>query len=475
MILDGCFRLNLHVCISFIKRRGAFHLRSFISTISCSFEPSLPHSNSVSFVPHSREHSASHIASLLQSCSALTDLHFGRKVHSQVITYGLSSSSHVCSKILGMYILCGSFCDATSMFYRMELQHSLPWNWMIRVCAVEGIITLGSQLHGLSVILGFEKDPPVANTLVAVYSKFQQLLDACKIFEAMPQNDVVLWNAIISGHVQNGMMREAFDLFDEMIDLHNEPDSVTFSSLLPSISQCGTLKHGKEVHGYILRHEIALDVYLKSALIDLYCKCRDVKMARRIFEETSLADTAIYTGLISGYVLNGMSTDAVETFRELVDEGIYPNSLTLASLLPACANLASVKLGKEVHAFALRNGIEAQCYVGSALLDMYAKCGRLDLARNIFINISQKDAVCWNSMITGYSQNGKPEEAIHHFRQMGAVEGIRYDSVSLTSTLSACASLPALYHGKQIHGYMVKHPHCSDVFGKSTLIDMYAK
>ncbi|KAK4741660.1 hypothetical protein SAY87_025248 [Trapa incisa] len=380
MILDGCFRLNLHVCISFIKRRGAFDLRTFISTIACSFEPSLPHSNSVSFVPHSRKHSASHFASLLQSCSALTDLHFGRKVHSQVITYGLSSSSHVCSKILGMYILCGSFFDATSMFYRMELQHSLPWNWMIRgmtmcsqfqfallfymkmlglgicpdkytfpyvvkscggmgsvnmgrlvhqkirtmgleddmfvgssliklyaengcindaqqlfnlmenkdcvlwnvmmhgylknkdyanavqlfmemrqsgmkpssvtlisilsVCAVEGIIRLGSQLHGLSVILGFEKDPPVANTLVAVYSKSQQLLDACKIFEAMPQNDVVLWNAIISGHVQNGMMREAFDLFDEMIHLHIEPDSVTFSSLLPSISQCGTLKHG---------------------------------------------------------------------------------------------------------------------------------------------------------------------------------------------------------------------------------------
>lgn len=612
MILAGYFQLNPHGCVSSTKRWSRFlFLRSFISAIACSFEPSLPKSNSASFLSHPEEHSANRFALLLQSCSAPSDLHFGRKLHAQVITYGLSSCSHLGSKLLGMYVLCGSFFDATTVFYRMQIQHSLPWNWMIRglticsqfqfallfylkmlglgicpdkytfpyvvkscggmgsvgmgrlvhqriqmmgleddmfigssliklyaengciddarllfdvmpnrdcvlwnvmmygylknkdyidavqvflemrrsgmkpnsvtfvsilaVCAAEGIIRLGTQLHGLSVIFGFEKNPPVANTLVAVYSKSQQLFDACKIFETMPQSDVVLWNAIISGHVQNGMMKEALNLFDEMIDLCIKPDSVTFSSLLPSIAELGTLKHGKEAHGYILRQGVLLDVFLKSALIDLYCKCKDVKMARTIFKQTSLADTVIYTGMISGYVLNGMNIDAVETFRELMDKGIYPNSLTLASLLPACASLASLKFGKEVHAFALKNGIESQCYVGSAILDMYAKCGKLDLARNVFINMSQKDAVCWNSMITGYSQNGKPEEAIHLFRQMGMSEGMKYDSVSVTSTLSACASLPALYHGKQIHGYMIKHPDCSDVFGKCTLIDMYAK
>lgn len=612
MIIVGCLWLDIQRCVSSARTRSPFlFLRNFISATACSFEPSVPQPNLAYFSLHPEVHSVGHFATLLQSCSARSDLYLGRKIHAQVITYGLSSSSVMCSKLLGMYVLCGSLFDATAMFYRMEVQNSMPWNWMIRgltmssqfkfavlfylkmlglgicpdkytfpyvvkscgglgsvgmgrllhqrirmmgieddmfvgssliklyaengcindarllfdvmpnrdcvlwnvlmygylknkdytdaievflemrrsemkpnsvtfvsilsVCAIEGIIKLATQLHGLIVIFGFEKDPPVANTLVAVYSKCQHFFDACQIFKTMPRTDVVLWNAIISGHVQNGMMEEALYLFNEMIDLGIKPDSVTFSSLLPSIAELGTLKHAKEAHGYIMRHGVPLDVFLKSALIDLYCKCRDVKMARKTLEQTSLADTVIYTGMISGYVLNGLNMEAVETFRKLMDEGIHPNSLTLASLLPACTSLASLRLGKEVHGFAFKNGIESRCYVGSAILDMYAKCGRLYLAHNVFINLSQKDAVCWNSMITGYSQNGKPEEAIHLFRQMGMAEGIKYDSVSVTSTLSACASVPALYHGKEIHGYMIKHPCCSDVFGKSTLIDMYAK
>ncbi|XP_031371750.1 pentatricopeptide repeat-containing protein At4g21300 isoform X2 [Punica granatum] len=434
----------------------------------------------------------------------------GRLVHQMIRMMGLEGDMFVGSSLIKLYAENACIDDARLLFDIMPNRDCVLWNVMIygylknedyinaievflemrksgtkpnsvtfvstlSVCATEGIIRLGTQLHGLSVIFGFETDPPVANTLVSVYSKCKHFIDARRVFETMPRTDVVLWNAIISGYVQNGMMEQALDLFNEMIDLGIKPDSVTFSSLLPSIAESTILELGKEAHGYIVRHGVPLDVFLKSALIDLYFKCKDVKMAKRTFEQTSLTDIVIYTGMISGYVLNGMNMDAVETFRKLMDEGKRPNSLTLASLLPACAGLASPRLGKEVHGFALKNGIESRCYVGSAILDMYAKCGRVNLAHNVFKNMSQRDSVCWNSMITGYSQNGKPQEAIHLFRQMGAAQGIKYDCVSVTSALSACASLPALYYGKEIHGYMIKQPSCSDIFGKSTLIDMYAK
>jgi pentatricopeptide repeat protein len=193
-----------------------------------------------------------------------------------------------------------------------------------------------------------------------------------------------------------------------------------------------------------------------------------------MFNLSTKFDIVIYTAMISGYVLNGMNKDALEIFRWLLQKKMIPNALTFSSILPACAGLAAIKLGRELHGYIIKNELEEKCPVGSAIMNMYAKCGRLDLALLIFGRISIKDAICWNSIITSFSQDGKPEEAIYLFRQMG-MEGVKYDCVTVSAALSACANIPALHYGKEIHGFMIKGAFESDLFDMSALINMYAK
>ncbi|KAK9267127.1 hypothetical protein L1049_009546 [Liquidambar formosana] len=565
------------------------HITSFKSKsiyINCTNIP-----KPVGFSPYTEEALAVQLASILQACADPSVLLQGRQVHAQTIVNGICKNSVLGTKILGMYVLCGSFMDAKNMFYLLELWYAAPWNFMIRgfsmmgwfdfallfyfkmlgygtspdkytfpyvikacgglnnvnlgklvhdtiqvmgfemdvfvgssliklygenncidnarclfdkmpqkdcvlwnvmlngyvknrdsdnamgmfremmnsetkpnsvtfacilsVCASEAMISFGTQLHGLLVRCGLEMVSPVANTLLAMYSKCQCLFDARKLFSTMSRTDLVTWNGMIAGYVQNGLMGEALYLFREMISAGLKPDSITFSSFLPSVSESASLKQCKEIQGYIIKHGVPLDVFLKCALIDIYFKCRNVAMALKIFNQSTALDVVVCTAMVSGFVLNGMNRDALEIFRWLLQEKMRPNSVTLASVLPACAGLAALKLGKELHGYILKHRHDRRCYVGSAITDMYAKCGRLDLAFEFFRRMNDKDAVSWNSMITSCSQNGKPEEAIDLFRQM-AMRGTKYDCVSISAALSASANLSALHYGKEIHGFMMR-------------------
>ncbi|XP_077242865.1 tetratricopeptide repeat (TPR)-like superfamily protein [Tasmannia lanceolata] len=582
------------------------------NTISCrQLTKSAPNSLSFEgFSPNLEEELRDHSLSVLQHCSGASDLRKGHQIHAQIVVNGIRDVGFIGTKILCMYILCKSFLDAKNMFYRLERQYSLPWNWMIRgftmmgwfkfallfyfkmlgggvspdrytfpyvikacyslyavtlgrfihgtiemmglemdvfvgsslikmyaendcisearrvfdnmpqrdsvlwnvmvngyvknrdfnealglfwamrrsetqpnsvtfacilsVCASEAKLEYGAQLHGLAIRCGIDLEASVANTLLAMYAKCQCLVDARKLFDTMPQKDLVTWNGMISGYVQNGFKDEALDLFCEMQSVGVKPDPITFASFLPSFSGSAGLKQGKEIHGYIVRNGVLLDAFLKSALIDIYFKCRDVDMACKVFDRTGTVDVVIFSAMISGYVLNGLSNEALEMFRWLLREQIKPNSVTLASILPACSCLAALRLGMELHCYIIKNVLDGKCYVGSALTDMYAKCWRLDIGCCIFEKMDEKDVVSWNTIITSCSQNGQPEKAIQFFRQMG-FEGMRYDGVTISAALSACANLPALLYGREIHGFMMKGDLSSDLFAESALIDLYAK
>ncbi|WVZ18387.1 hypothetical protein V8G54_005709 [Vigna mungo] len=376
------------------------------------------------------------------------------------------------------YVKIGDFENAIGTFRDMRTSYSRPnsvtYTCILSICAMKGKFCVGTQLHGLVIGSGFEFDPQVANTMVAMYSKCGNLLDARKLFNTMSQTDTVSWNGLMAGYVQNGFSDEAAPLFNAMISADVKPDAVTFASFLPSVLKTGSLKHCKEVHGYIVRHRVPFDVYLKSALIDIYFKGGDVKMAYKIFQQNTLVDVAVCTAMISGYVLNGLNRDAINIFRWLIKEGMVPNCLTMASVLPACAAMAAIKLGKELHCDILKKRLENIVNVGSAITDMYAKCGRVDLAYEFFKRMSQRDSVCWNSMLSSFSKNGKPEMAIDLFRQMG-ISGAKYDTVSLSSALSAASNLPALYYGKEMHAYVIRNAFSFDTFVASALIDMYSK
>lgn len=446
---------------------------------------------------------------VIKACGGLNNVQLCKMIHNTIQLMGYDMNLFVGSSLIKLYAENGYIHDARCLFDKMPQRDSILWNVMLNgyvkngdsnnaigtfqemrkcdskpnsvtyicilsICAAKGILFFGIQLHSLVIFSGFEFDSQVANTLLAMYSKCGNLFDARKLFDIMPQTDTVTWNGLIAGYVQNGFTDEASPLLKAMISAGVKPDSITLASFLPSVVESGSVKQGKEIHAYIVRHSMPFDVHLKSALIDIYCKGGDVEVARKIFHQSNDVDIVVCTAMISGYALNGLNMDAINIFRLLIGEKMTPNCLTMASVLPACAALAALKLGKELHSNILKKGLDNMCHVGSAITDMYAKCGRLDLAYQFFRRMPERDGVCWNSMIASSSQNGKPEMAIELFRQMG-MSGTKYDSVSLSATLSSCANLPALYHGKEIHSFIIRTAFNADIFVESALIDMYSK
>ncbi|KAL0442366.1 UNVERIFIED_CONTAM: Pentatricopeptide repeat-containing protein [Sesamum latifolium] len=394
---------------------------------------------------------------LIKACSALHAVDLLKLVHGMIKEFGFELDVDIVlwNVMLNGYLKCESLADnVIGLFEEMRKSevepNSVTYTCVLCLCGSRSMVGFGAQMHGLVVKCGLEMDSPVANTLVAMYAKCRRLLDARKLFDFVAQTDLITWNAMIGGYVQNGFMHEGLDLFQRMISSDVKPDSITFASLLPLVPELGHLNQGKEIHCYIVRNGVLFDLFLKNALIDMYFKCKDVRMACKVFDESSAVDTVICTAMISGFVLNGMNLDALKTFRWLLHNKMRPNAVTFASTLPACAGLAALRLGKELHGNIIRRGLEERCYVGSAITDMYAKCGRLDLGHQIFLRTPERDSVCWNSMITNCSQNGKPEVAIDLFCRMG-LEGAKYDCVSISAALSACTHLSALRHGKQIH------------------------
>ncbi|XP_057812166.1 pentatricopeptide repeat-containing protein At4g21300 [Salvia miltiorrhiza] len=447
---------------------------------------------------------------LIKACGGLRAVDLVKYVHGMIKDLGFELDVYVGSALVNFYTENDCLDNARNVFDKLPQRDVVLWNGMLngylkfeglegnliglfeqmrkgevepnavtytcilKLCGLKSMLKLGAQVHGLVMRCGLDMQPSVANTLVALYAKCCCLSDARKLFELVEQANLVTWNTMIGGFVQNGFMNEALDLFRGLMCSDVKPDSVTFASLLPLVPELNHLNLGKEIHCYIVRNAVCVDLFLTNALIDMYFKCKDADMARKVFEQSSAMDIVICTAMISGLALNGMNGDALEIFRCLVSKKMAPNAVTFASTLPACAGLTALALGKELHGNIIRRGLEGRCYIGSALTDMYAKCGRLDLGHRVFVRTQERDSVCWNSIIMNCSQNGKPEVAMEIFRDMG-LEGASYDCVSISAALSACASLSSLRHGKELHGFMVRGGFDLDLFASSALIDVYAK
>ncbi|XP_010538066.1 PREDICTED: pentatricopeptide repeat-containing protein At4g21300 [Tarenaya hassleriana] len=445
---------------------------------------------------------------LIKACIALNNVRGVGFLHHSASSLGMDSNAFVASSLIKAYTDYGQIGEASKLFDKVHQKDCVIWNVMLKayaqcgasdkvidgfgamrmteikpnavtfdhilsVCASKSLIGLGVQLHGVMVVSGLDFDVSVNNSLLSMYSKCRQFADASKLFRLMSRADIVTWNCMISGYVQNGLMEESLFLFHEMVSSGVLPDAITLSSFLPSVAEFGKMEHCREIHGYILRHGILLDIFLISALIDAYFKCKGIEMARKIFRQCTSVDIVVCTTMISGYLHNGMNADALEMFRWLFTEKMSPNDITLVTILPVIAGLLALNLGSELHAYIIKEGSNGRCNVGCALMDMYAKCGRMDIAYEIFRRMPERDSVCWNSMITRYAQSDNPREAIDIFREMG-LSGAKYDYVSISAALSTCANLPAQHHGKEIHGFITKHQ-IADVHAESALIDMYAK
>ncbi|KAJ7520278.1 hypothetical protein O6H91_20G076300 [Diphasiastrum complanatum] len=345
---------------------------------------------------------------------------------------------------------------------------------LLKGCSKRKALAEGKQVHALIAQSVLDSNIFLANTLVHMYSKCGSVLDAHKVFSNMPQRNVYSWTAIISAYADSGQGEEAINLFQQMRRTGLAPDKVVFVVVLKACASLAALEQGKQLHSDIFKRGFQSDVIVGSTLVDMYAKCGCTDDARELFNNMSERNVVSWNAMIGGYAQNGLGKEALALYEQMKQEGVQPNIVTFTIVLSACASLAALEQGKQLHFDIIKRGFQPDVIVGSTLVDMYAKCGCIEDARELFNSMSKRDVVSWSAMIAGYAQNGLGKEALALYEQMKQ-EGVQPDIVTFTSVLSACASLAALEQGKQLHFDIIKRGFQLDVIVGSTLVDMYAK
>lgn len=325
-------------------------------------------------------------------------------------------------------------------------------------------VILGQQIHGYVMKMGnyVENDAFVGSAVVDMYGKcgFGEL--ARLVFDSIVEKCVVVWTSLIASYVCNDCPFRALEVFRDMIYEGIQPNCVTLSSIVSACSQIPDLMLGKEIHGFVTRRMSAIssDVFISTSLIDMYGKCNYMVYGRRIFENDKnrrrCNATALWNATIAGYMESTSITDAWDVFRSLTHgEETNPNPVTMSIVLPLCARSSQIPSGKEIHCYAIRNGLDREVFVGNGLIDMYSKCGKLKLAENQFNLMKEKNRISWTSMIDGHGIYGDGEGAIRVFNTM-IREGVKPDHITYVALISACSHAGLLDKGLRHFEQMTK-------------------
>eukprot|EP01018_Ginkgo_biloba_P013623 Gb_08394 [translate_table: standard] len=320
---------------------------------------------------------------------------------------------------------------------------------LLRTCVSKRSLAEGKLIHAHIIKSGIQHDIYLGNNLVHMYVRCTSIVDARQVFDKMPERNTISWTAMIAGYAQNNYGEEALKLYCEMHRIDMQANQFTFASVLRACARLAALDQGRQIHAHIIGTEFESNVFVGSALVDMYAKCRNIDDARNMFEKMSERDAVSWNAMIAGYALNGHGEEALNHFNHMQNAGIKPYQATFSSVLMACATLIFLEPGKQVHGHTIKTGLESDVFVGSALLDMYAKCGSIQDAQNVFGKITARDAISWNAMIAGYAHHGLGKEVLRVFKQMKR-EGMKPNSSTFISVLSACSHAGLVEEG---HGH----------------------
>ncbi|KAL5973709.1 hypothetical protein ACLOJK_030365 [Asimina triloba] len=347
---------------------------------------------------------------------------------------------------------------------------------LLKGCAALRSLFIAQQLHSHVARCGMLSDPFTAAALVDAYGKCWSPQDALKVFNEMPQRivDAVSWTALISSFSANGLVNQAVQTFAHMRHTDDCVDAVTVAAVLSALdpevlgSTENCLFYGQMIHSVVAKCGFGLNIRLANTLVHMYSRCGAVHAASAVFEEIPFKqrDVVSWNTLISGFVLNeGNAGRAVSMFHDMVAAAVIPNRVTLIALFKSCADFGHIETCRWVYS----NDVT----VSTALLDMHAKCGNLELAKQIFDAIHGKNVVCWSAMIAGYGQSSSPEEALRLFQQMLLV--VRPNAITMVSVVAACSELGISRVGKVVHKFVIATGLENYSRVASALIDMYAK
>ncbi|XP_028111894.1 pentatricopeptide repeat-containing protein At2g13600 isoform X1 [Camellia sinensis] len=420
---------------------------------------------------------SSPFAKLLDSCLRSKSARDTRRIHARIIKTQFSSEIFIQNRLIDVYGKCDCLDDARKVFDKMPDRNAFTWN-----------------------------------SILTALSKLGFLDESKRVFGSMPEPDQCSWNSMVSGFAQHDRFDESLEFFVQMHKENFELNEYSFGSALRACAGLGDQKMGTQIHASVAKSRYSFDVFMGSALIDMYAKCGSVACARKVFDGMTERNIVSWNSLITCYEQNGPTSEALDVFVRMKACGFEPDEVSLASVVSACASLLAITEGREIHARAVKfEKFRDDLVLSNALVDMYAKCGRLDEARRVFdsmpnrnvvsetsmvsgyakaasvrtarlmfAKMTERNIVSWNALIAGYTQNRDNEEALGLFCLLKR-ESVWPTHYTFGNLLNACANLAVLKLGRQAHTHVLKHGFRfqtgsePDIFVGNSLIDMYMK
>ncbi|XP_022755092.1 pentatricopeptide repeat-containing protein At1g31430 [Durio zibethinus] len=458
--------------------------------------------------------------SRLKNCKSMNHL---KQIQAQTFLLGLHQDSHTLNKLIAFctdpslgnfqyaerifnliqypslfiynvmiktFVKKGSHKNAILVFQKLREQGLQPDNFtypfVFKAVGSLGEVFEGEKIHGLVAKSGLEFDAYVINSLIDMYVQVGLVPYSKKLFDEMPDRDVVAWNVLISALVKCGKFEDAVNVFGLMRkEGLVKPNEATIVSTLSACTALGRLELGKDIDRFV-GEELELTSIIGNALLDLYCKCGCLDIARKIFDEmpsknvncwTSMVsgyvnsgqldearqfferspvrDVVLWTAMINGYVQVNRFHEAVELFQEMQIQRVKPDKFVVVSLLSGCAQLGALEQGKWLHGYLTENRIVVDIVVGTALIEMYAKCGCIEKALGIFYGLSERDTASWTSIICGLAVNGETSKALELFSEMKQTKE-KPDHITFIGVLSACNHGGLVEEGRRVFDSMSK-------------------
>ncbi|GAB4826989.1 hypothetical protein Ancab_033870 [Ancistrocladus abbreviatus] len=412
------------------------------------------------------------LSSMLNACTSIGDCSLGRKFHGYLVKFGYEEDQYSANALLDMYAKVGDLGDSLIVFHNIKEPDIVAWNAIIAGCVLHeehdlalelfdemnssgvhpNLFTLssalkasaemqlkepGRQLHSMLMKKDTKADLFIGVGLIDMYSKFDSMEDAKMIFKSIPERDLISWNAMISGHSNNGEDEPALTVFAKMYREGVGFNQTTLSTVLKSAANLQNVNLCRQLHALSVKTGFQSDNYVLTGLVDSYGKCSYIEEAGKTFEERRIQDPVSFTSMITAYSQNGQGEEALKLFLGMKDMGLWPDEFVCSSVLNACANLSAYEQGKQVHVHVLKLGYASDIFAGNSLVNMYAKCGSIDDASRSFSLIGERGIVSWSAMIGGLAQHGQGKEALQLFDQM-LKDGVSPNHVTLVSVLYAC-------------------------------------
>ncbi|KAG5145296.1 hypothetical protein JHK84_030839 [Glycine max] len=387
------------------------------------------------------------LATLLRHCSKTRSYREGKLIHLHLKLTGFKRPpTLLANHLISMYFSCGDFVQARKVFDKMDDRNLYTWN---------------NMLSG--------------------YAKLGLLKQARSFFYQMPHKDHVSWNSMVAGYAHKGRFAEALRFYGHLRRLSVGYNEFSFASVLIVSVKLKDFELCRQIHGQVLVIGFSSNVVISSLIVDAYAKCGKLEDARRLFDGMPVRDVRAWTTLVSGYATwgdmksgaelfsqmpksnscswtslirgyarNGMGYEAIGVFRQMIRHQVRPDQFTLSTCLFACATIASLKHGRQIHAFLVLNNIKPNNVVVCAIVNMYSKCGSLETAMQVFNFIGNKqDVVLWNTMILALAHYGYGIEAIMMLYNMLKL-GVKPNRATFVGILNACCHSGLVQEGLQL-------------------------